>query len=148
MSSYGERLMRARKEKELSREELGKLCGITGRTIQNYELGHVTPNRIDVSQRLADVLDISVDYLIYGEKEETELTEEDKKEILAHASALFAGGKLSDEEQLAKICRESMGVIDKDSLRTWDSDDVLAVYDSLTRAHESINKLKLVPESF
>ena len=103
MSSYGERLMRARKEKELSREDLGKLCGITGRTIQNYELGHVTPNRIDVSQRLADVLDISVDYLIYGEKEETELTEEDKKEILAHASALFAGGKLSDEEQLAFI---------------------------------------------
>ena len=103
MSSYGERLMRARKEKELSREELGKLCGITGRTIQNYDLGHVTPNRIDVSQRLADVLDISVDYLIYGEKEETELTEEDKKEILAHASALFAGGKLSDEEQLAFI---------------------------------------------
>ena len=103
MSSYGERLMRARKEKELTREELGKLCGITGRTIQNYELGHVTPNRIDVSQRLADVLDISVDYLIYGEKEGTELTEEDKKEILAHASALFAGGKLSDEEQLAFI---------------------------------------------
>ena len=67
MSSYGERLMRARKEKELSREELGKLCGITGRTM------------------------------------ETELTEEDKKEILAHASALFAGGKLSDEEQLAFI---------------------------------------------
>ena len=103
MSSYGERLMRARKKKELSREELGKLCGITGRTIQNYELGHVTPNRIDVSQRLADVLDISVDYLIYGEKEETELTEEEKKEILAHASALFAGGKLSDDEQLAFI---------------------------------------------
>ena len=103
MSSYGERLMRARKKKELTREELGKLCGITGRTIQNYELGHVTPNRIDVSQRLADVLDISVDYLIYGEKEETELTEEEKKEILAHASALFAGGKLSDDEQLAFI---------------------------------------------
>lgn len=103
MSSYGERLMRARKKKELTREELGKLCGITGRTIQNYELGHVTPNRIDVSQRLADVLDISVDYLIYGEKEETELTDEDKKEILDHASALFAGGKLSDEEQLAFI---------------------------------------------
>ena len=95
MSSYGERLLKARKKKELTRVELGKLCGITGRTIQNYELGHVTPNRIDVSQRLADVLDISVDYLIYGEKEETE--------ILAHASALFAGGKLSDEEQLAFI---------------------------------------------
>ena len=35
MSSYGERLLKARKKKELTREELGKLCGITGRTIQN-----------------------------------------------------------------------------------------------------------------
>ena len=43
---------------------------------------------------------------------------------------------------------ESAGVIDEKSLRTWDSEDVLAVYDSLVRAHESINKLALVPESF
>lgn len=42
----------------------------------------------------------------------------------------------------------SAGVIDEKSLRTWDSEDVLAVYDSLVRAHESINKLALVPESF
>ena len=43
---------------------------------------------------------------------------------------------------------ESAGVIDEKSLRTWDSEDVLAVYDALVRAHESINKLALVPESF
>lgn len=53
-----------------------------------------------------------------------------------------------DEGQLSKIIRESAGVIDEKSLRTWDSEDVLAVYDSLVRAHESINKLALVPESF
>ena len=63
-------------------------------------------------------------------------------------AAVQAVVAVADEEQLAKIRRESEGVIDKDSLRTWDSDDVLAVYDSLTRAHESIKKLKLVPESF
>ena len=63
-------------------------------------------------------------------------------------AAVQAVVAVADEEQLAKISRESMDVIDKDSLRTWDSDDVLAVYDSLTRVHESINKLKLVPESF
>ncbi len=55
---------------------------------------------------------------------------------------------VADEEQLAKILRESKGVIDESSLRTWESEDVLAVYDSLARAHESINKLALVPESF
>ena len=39
-------------------------------------------------------------------REETKLcnlTEEDKTEILSHASALFAGGKLSEDEQLAFI---------------------------------------------
>lgn len=63
-------------------------------------------------------------------------------------AAVQAVVAVADEEQLAKIIRESAGVIDEKSLRTWDSEDVLSVYDSLVRAHESINKLALVPESF
>ena len=62
-------------------------------------------------------------------------------------AAVQAVVAVADEEQLAKIISESAGVIDEKSLRTWDSEDVLAVYDSLVRAHESINKLALVPES-
>ncbi|ULQ58524.1 hypothetical protein K7I13_08040 [Brucepastera parasyntrophica] len=54
---------------------------------------------------------------------------------------------VADEAQIEKIKVESKGVIDEKSLRTWDFDDVLAVHDSLVRAHESINKLALVPES-
>lgn len=63
-------------------------------------------------------------------------------------AAVQAVVAVADEAQLAKIIRESAGVIDEKSLRAWDSEDVLAVYDSLVRAHESINKLALVPESF
>ena len=63
-------------------------------------------------------------------------------------AAVQAVVAVADEEQLAKIIRESKGVIEEKDLRTWDSEDVLAVYDSLVRAHESINKLALVPESF
>ena len=63
-------------------------------------------------------------------------------------AAVQAVVAVADEEQLAKIINESAGVIDEKALRTWDSEDVLAVYDSLVRAHESINKLSLVPESF
>ena len=63
-------------------------------------------------------------------------------------AAVQAVVAVADEEQLAKIIGESQGVIDEKSLRTWNSEDVLAVYDSLVRAHESINKLALVPESF
>ncbi len=63
-------------------------------------------------------------------------------------AAVQAVVAVADEEQLAKIIRESAGVIDEKSLRTWDSEDVLAVYDALVRAPESINQLALVPESF
>ena len=63
-------------------------------------------------------------------------------------AAVQAVVAVADEEQLAKIIQESAGVIDEKSLRTWDCEDVLAVYDALVRAHESINKLALVPESF
>ena len=55
---------------------------------------------------------------------------------------------VSDESQLSKIIKESTGVIEEKSLRTWDIEDVIKVYDSLVRAHESINKLSLVPENF
>jgi len=54
-------------------------------------------------------------------------------------AAVQAVVAVADEAQLAKIISESNGVIDEKSLRTWDSEDVLAVYDSLVRAHESIH---------
>lgn len=63
-------------------------------------------------------------------------------------AAVQAVVAVADEEQLVKIIKESRGVIDEKDLRTWDSEDVLAVYDALVRAHESINKLALVPDSF
>lgn len=63
-------------------------------------------------------------------------------------AAVQAVVAVADEEQLARIIKESKGVISEKDLRTWDSEDVLAVYDALVRAHESINKLALVPESF
>ena len=63
-------------------------------------------------------------------------------------AAVQAVVAVSDEAQLQKILAESKGVIDEASLRMWGFDDVLAVFDSLTSAHESINKLALVPESF
>lgn len=55
---------------------------------------------------------------------------------------------VADEEQLARIIKESKGVIEEKDLRTWESEEVLAVHDALVRAHESINKLALVPEGF
>lgn len=63
-------------------------------------------------------------------------------------AAVQAVVAVADEKQLEKVKAESKGVIDEQSLRTWDFEDVITVYDALVRAHESINKLALVPESF
>lgn len=63
-------------------------------------------------------------------------------------AAVQAVVAVSDSDQLTKIIKESKGVIDEETLRTWEFDDVLAVHDSLVRAHESINRLALVPDSF
>lgn len=69
------------------------------------------------------------------------------KKVQSNA-AVQAVVAVADESQLNKIRIESKGVIEEKSLRTWDSDDVVMVHDALVRAHESINKLALVPESF
>ena len=55
---------------------------------------------------------------------------------------------VSDNDQLEKIKKESLGTTLENNLRLWGFDEVLEVYDSLIAAHESINKLALVPDSF
>lgn len=63
-------------------------------------------------------------------------------------AAVQAVVAVSNEVQLSKIIKKSKDVIDEGSLRTWTIDEILIVHDSLVRAHESINKLALVPDSF
>ena len=99
METFGDRLRKTREDKGYSRAKLGQICGLTDRAIQNYENGSRSP-KTEIAQKLAVALDVSVDYLING-TEEINLTEEDQKEILNKASALFAGGSLSADEQLA-----------------------------------------------
>lgn len=55
---------------------------------------------------------------------------------------------VSDLQQISTITKEIVGTALESNLRTWDYQEVLEVYDDLTRAHASINKLELVPDSF
>ncbi|MFC4077113.1 helix-turn-helix domain-containing protein [Salinithrix halophila] len=58
-----ERLRSARKGKRMSQKRLAEQCNTTTGTISNYENGYSTPSN-DMLTRLADVLDVSVDYLL------------------------------------------------------------------------------------
>lgn len=60
---FGNNMMLMRKKKKLSQAALGKLIGTSGDVIGRYERGDIKPS-IDVVAKIADALEVSVDYLI------------------------------------------------------------------------------------
>ncbi|ALO13760.1 helix-turn-helix protein [Salinivirga cyanobacteriivorans] len=60
---FGDNMMLIRKKKKLSQAALGKMIGTSGDVIGRYERGDIKPS-IDVVAKIADALEVSVDYLI------------------------------------------------------------------------------------
>ncbi len=109
--TFGEKVRKLRTEKGLSQADLGKLLGISKRTILNYETGAVYPKTQARYKELADALDVNVNYL-RTENEEflTDVAEKygrrgqmQAAEILNQTQQLFAGGSLSDEDEIAFV---------------------------------------------
>ena len=60
---FGERLVSVRKAKKISQDELAKRIGAHAPVIGRYERGEVKPS-IDVATKIADALEVSLDYLV------------------------------------------------------------------------------------
>lgn len=60
---FGDNMMLIRKKKGLSQADLGKMIGTSGDVIGRYERGDITPS-IEVVSKIADALEVSLDYLI------------------------------------------------------------------------------------
>ena len=60
---FGNKVMQARKEKDLSREELAKLIGTSGPIIGRYERGDMMPS-VEIATKIADSLEVSLDFLV------------------------------------------------------------------------------------
>lgn len=60
---FGDNMMLIRKKKGLSQADLGKIIGTSGDVIGRYERGDITPS-IEVVIKIADALEVSVDYLV------------------------------------------------------------------------------------
>ncbi len=61
--AFGDNMMLLRKKKGISQADLGKMTGTSGDVIGRYERGDITPS-IEVVSKIADALEVSVDYLI------------------------------------------------------------------------------------
>ena len=102
---FGEKVRLLRNEKKLSQTELGKMCGLSLRTIRNYEVDGRYPKQREVYTKLAAALGCEVNFLLY---EEFVLQAQqsygykgarDAEELVAGVSALFAGGELSENDK-------------------------------------------------
>lgn len=61
--TLGEQMMLLRKKKEMSQAELGKAIGTSGDVVGRYERNIITPS-IEVAAKIADALDVSIDFLV------------------------------------------------------------------------------------
>lgn len=66
--AFGEKIATLRKKKGLSQAELVEKVGIIGVTIGRYERDEIKPS-IDVAAKIADALEVSLDYLVGGSDE-------------------------------------------------------------------------------
>ena len=68
MQRLGERIEALRREKDMSQSALGEALGITAQAVSKWERGQSFPDlsRLD---DLAQILEVSVAYLLTGEKE-------------------------------------------------------------------------------
>lgn len=106
---FGEKVRVLRTDANITQEALGKDIGVSIRTIIAYEKGETYPRKREIYKKLAELFKVDINYLMTEDEEfiseATELYgrkgEIQAKNILAQASALFAGGDLSDEDQLA-----------------------------------------------
>ena len=106
---FGDKVRELRTEKKLTQAELGKLVGVTVRTVAGWENDGRYPQKRELYDKLAAVLEVQAAYLASEEDEFiTEAAERfgikgerDAKVVLSQAAAVFAGGELSDEDRLA-----------------------------------------------
>lgn len=71
--AFNDRLKMAREDKELSQIDLATQIGVAKNTYSQYESGDRKPN-YEILKKLADVLEVSIDYLL--EKSDSKLTVE------------------------------------------------------------------------
>ena len=67
--TFGEKVKKARKEMELTQAQLAEKIGVSRRTITSYEADAFPPRTKELYCKLAEALDVNVNYLLTQEDE-------------------------------------------------------------------------------
>lgn len=77
---FGEKITKLKKLKKMSQVELAEKTGISRDAISKYERGDVSPS-VEYAKRIAEVLGVSLDYLVSDSEQEEALDNEAVKRI-------------------------------------------------------------------
>ena len=108
---FGDKVKELRIQIDITQEELAKKIGVSPRTIFAYENGETYPRRRDIYNKLADLFEVELNYLLTEDEEFVTVARErygrkggvQAQDLLDQATVLFAGGELSENDQLAFI---------------------------------------------
>jgi len=107
--NFGDKVRELRTKKGMTQDDLAKQLGVSRRTIVAYEQGNTYPRRREVYEKLAELLgttdaylrtDIE-DFMMEVGEEYGSRGQQQAAKLREQVAALFAGGELSESEQMA-----------------------------------------------
>jgi transcriptional regulator with XRE-family HTH domain len=109
--NFGDKVKDLRTQRKMTQGELAEALNISPRTIFAYENGENYPRKREVYKKLADFFSVEINYLLTEDEEFITYAaemygtrgQEQALALLEQASALFAGGDLSEDDQLAFV---------------------------------------------
>ena len=104
---FGDRLRQLREHSGMTQAELGKLIGVSDRVLGYYEANERFPRKQKVITTLAEVFNVSADYLLGTDgsfiqdasEEYGYIGHKQAQGVLKNVEMLFAGGELMEDDK-------------------------------------------------
>ncbi len=105
--AFSDNIRKLRKEHKLTQKEAAAALGLTARTWQNYEMGVCMPRTEKTVRRIADFFHVTLSdllspedyYIINASERGGNKAARELRTLLSELTALYSGGKLSEEDR-------------------------------------------------
>ena len=112
--TFGEKIRQLRKRKNLTQGQLAKLIGTHESHIGRYEKDQTDPTSPAI-RKLAEIFNVSTDYLLFDKIETSPAVKISDKELLEH----FQEVDKMDEEKRVLVKRVISMAINEDKIKKW-----------------------------
>jgi len=104
--TFGEKVKNARKQKNISQDDLAAAMEVSRRTVTSWETDRALPRSRRVYEKLASFLEVNINYLLSEDDAFVlEATEKygmragkNAQKLMAEVTGLFAGGEMAEED--------------------------------------------------